>query len=84
MLGESIFKLDKYTEELSSKKRQRTDSSTDWGGGVNFTKMGGQLHRNSSDILTQKAEAKASSSTMNKRIRTSVADVRVCIRFMLF
>ncbi|KAK4255235.1 hypothetical protein QN277_008256 [Acacia crassicarpa] len=76
MMREYISKLDKYTEAVSSKKRQRTDFSTDRGGGVNLTKMGGQLHRNSSDILTQKSEAKASSSALNKRIRTSVADVR--------
>ncbi|XP_028772507.1 uncharacterized protein LOC114729635 [Neltuma alba] len=76
MLRDSISKLDKYREELSSKKRQRTDFPMDRGGGVNLTKMGSQLHRNSSDILTQKSEAKASSSTLNKRIRTSVADVR--------
>ncbi|KAF7805708.1 uncharacterized protein G2W53_037869 [Senna tora] len=77
MFRESICKLDKYTEALSSKKRQRTDSPIDRGGGVNLTKTSSQLHRNSNDVLTQKSEAKTSNSGLNKRIRTSVADVRV-------
>ncbi|XP_054812213.1 uncharacterized protein LOC129313280 isoform X2 [Prosopis cineraria] len=76
MLRDSISKLDKFREALNSKKRQRTDFSADRGVGVNLTKMGSQLHRNSSDILTQKSEAKTASSALNKRIRTSVADVR--------
>lgn len=83
MLRESISKLDKFREALSTKKRQRSDLSIDRGGGVNLTKMGSQLHRNSNDILPQKSEAKTSSSPLNKRIRTSVADVRVCIFNML-
>ncbi|KAI4334242.1 hypothetical protein L6164_018956 [Bauhinia variegata] len=74
---ENIFKLDKYREALSSKKRQRTDVSTDRGGGVNLTKMSGQIHRNPNDTLPQRSEAKTTNPVMNKRIRTSVADVQV-------
>ncbi|KAI4322414.1 hypothetical protein L6164_022112 [Bauhinia variegata] len=74
---ENIFKLDKYREALSSKKRQRTDLSSDRGGGVNLTKMGSQIHRNTSDTITQRSEAKTTSPVLNKRIRTSVADVRM-------
>ena len=79
LFGDSICKLDELQEALSSKKRRRTDLSIERGGGVNFTKMGSQLHRNSNDVLTQKSEAKTSSSGLNKRIRTSAADVRVRI-----
>ncbi|KAJ1440683.1 hypothetical protein SESBI_01751 [Sesbania bispinosa] len=76
MFRESISKLDRYREALNSKKRQRTDLSSDRGGGVNLTKMGSQIHKTPNDSLTQRSEAKTSNSMLNKRIRTSVADVR--------
>jgi len=76
MFGESLSKLEKY-EALNIKKRQRTDLSSDRGGGVNLTKMGNQIHKTPNDNLTQRSEARASNSMLNKRIRTSVADVRV-------
>nr|KYP68738.1 hypothetical protein KK1_022379 [Cajanus cajan] len=75
MLGESLSKLEKY-EALNIKKRQRADLSSDRGGGVNLTKMGNQIHKTPNDNLTQRSEAKASNSMLNKRIRTSVVDVR--------
>ncbi|KAH1220693.1 hypothetical protein GmHk_12G034271 [Glycine max] len=75
MFGESLSKLEKY-EALNIKKRQRTDLSSDRGGGVNLTKMGNQIHKTPNDNLTQRSEARASNSMLNKRIRTSVADVR--------
>ncbi|GLT63869.1 hypothetical protein SLA2020_364010 [Shorea laevis] len=75
---DSIDKLDKYREAISSKKRQRTDiSPTERAGGVNLAKIGSQVHRNAgNDILTQRAEDRAKNVGLNKRIRTSVADVR--------
>jgi len=76
MLGESLSKLEKY-EALNIKKRQRSDLSTDRGSGVNLTKMGNQIHKIPNDNLTQRSEARTSNSMLNKRIRTSVADVRV-------
>ncbi|KAK7263396.1 hypothetical protein RJT34_30985 [Clitoria ternatea] len=76
MLRESISKLDRYREALNSKKRQRIDSSSDRAGGVNLTKMGSQIHKTPNDNLTLRSETKSSNSIMNKRIRTSVADVR--------
>ncbi|XP_061374076.1 uncharacterized protein LOC133316358 isoform X2 [Gastrolobium bilobum] len=76
MLRENISKLNWYTERLHSKKRQGTDLSNDRGGGVNLTKMGSQIHKTTNDNLTQRSEAKTSNSMLNKRIRTSVADVR--------
>ncbi|ESW04421.1 hypothetical protein PHAVU_011G093600 [Phaseolus vulgaris] len=75
MLGESLSKLEKY-EALNIKKRQRTDLSSDRGSGVNLTKMGNQIHKIPNDNLTQRSEARTSNSMLNKRIRTSVADVR--------
>lgn len=74
MLCESIFKLDKYREALISKKRQRSDlPSSERSSGI------GQVIRNPHDSMNQRLDDKAKSVRLNKRIRTSVADVRVCI-----
>lgn len=77
-LRESIVKLDKYEEVLNSKKRQRNDiSPSERVGGVNLVKTGSQVHRNASDVLTQRSEDRAKIAGLNKRVRSSVADVRV-------
>lgn len=77
LLRESLFKLEKYKEALSSKKRQRSDHSSNER--ANVAKVGSQIHRNPHDIMTQRLEDRAKSVGLNKRVRTSVADVRVCI-----
>ncbi|KAJ7981161.1 Spectrin beta chain, brain 3 [Quillaja saponaria] len=79
MLCESISKLERYREALSSKKRQRSDLTSERASGVNLTKISSQSNRNTNDPTTQKLEDKAKSFGLNKRIRTSVsvADVRV-------
>ncbi len=80
MLCDSIIKLDKYREGLSSKKRQRSDlSSSERSGGVNLARMGSQIHRNSHDTVTRRLEDKTKGIGLNKRVRTSVVDVRVSI-----
>ncbi|XP_073225771.1 uncharacterized protein [Cicer arietinum] len=76
MFRESISKLDKYREALNSKKRQRSDLSSDRGSGVNLTKTSGQIHKTPNDNLIHQREVKTSNSVMNKRIRTSVSDMR--------
>ena len=58
MFGESLSKLEKY-EALNIKKRQRTDLSSDRGGGVNLTKMGNQIHKTPNDNLHLKTTASA-------------------------
>ncbi|KAK8544419.1 hypothetical protein V6N13_056200 [Hibiscus sabdariffa] len=75
-LRESISKLDRYKEALSSKKRQRSDISSERTNGVNITKMVSQIHRNGHDLLTQRLEDRPKSMGLNKRVRTSVADLR--------
>ncbi|GMI74316.1 SAGA complex subunit 1 [Hibiscus trionum] len=75
-LRESISKLDRYKEALSSKKRQRSDISSERTSGVNITKMGSQIHRNGHDLMTQRLEDRPKSMGLNKRVRTSVADLR--------
>ena len=83
MLRDSISKLDKYAEVVNSKKRQRTSSPSDKGGGVALTKMGSQIHRSPNDAVIQRSEGKPTSAMMNKRIRTLGTDVRVCISILL-
>ncbi|OMO89173.1 hypothetical protein COLO4_19888 [Corchorus olitorius] len=75
-LRESISKLEWYKEALSSKKRQRSDMSSERTVGVNIAKMGGQIHRNPHDIMTQRLEDRPKGMPLNKRVRTSVADLR--------
>ncbi|CAL5212275.1 unnamed protein product [Lathyrus oleraceus] len=79
MFRESISKLDRYREALNSKKRERSDLSSERGGGVNLTKMGSQIHKISDDNMTQR-EVKTSNSMLNKRTRMLVADTREDLR----
>ncbi|XP_019448826.1 PREDICTED: uncharacterized protein LOC109351715 isoform X1 [Lupinus angustifolius] len=76
MLRQNISQLDRFTEALTSKKRRRTDLSSERGGGVNLTKTSNQHQKTNIDILTQRSDSKTSNSMLNKRIRTSVADTR--------
>lgn len=82
MFNESMFKLDKYREALTSKKRQRIDLSSQRSSGINLIKAGSQIHRTPHDTMTQRLEDRAKNAVLNKRIRTSVADQRVCIQTM--
>lgn len=72
MLHESMFKLDKYREALSSKKRRRSEHQ--------LVKLKNPNIRGPHDIITQRLEDRAKNVMLNKRIRTSVADQRVCIQ----
>lgn len=77
LLRESLFKLEKYREVLTTKKRQRSDLLlNERSSGTNTVKVGSQNHRNPHDIVTQRPENKAKNAGMNKRVRTSVTDVR--------
>jgi hypothetical protein len=82
MLEENISKLDGYTEALNSKKRQKNDLSSERGSGVKLTKMGSQIHKIPNDNMTPR-EVKTPKSMLNKRIRTSVADMRVYFKLLL-
>ena len=78
MLRESIFKLDKYKEAINSKKRQRSDLSSSERPSGTLVKMGSQIHRNPHDPMNHRLDDRAKSVTLNKRVRTSIADQRVC------
>lgn len=79
MFQESITKVDGY---INSKKRQRNDLSSERGSGVMLTKMGSQIHKIPNDNMTPR-EVKTPKSMLNKRIRTSVADMRVYFKLLL-
>lgn len=77
-MEESLNKLNKYYDvPINSKKQQRTDMlSTEMS---NLLKIGTQVHRHSPDLATQRMEDRTKNVVLNKRVRTSVAEIRVCI-----
>lgn len=75
--ADSIHKLNKYGEALNSKKQQRSDMlSNERLVGSNFVKMGTQAERY---LLAPRLEEKPKNVGLNKRVRSSVAEIRVCI-----
>ncbi|XP_012079784.1 uncharacterized protein LOC105640155 isoform X2 [Jatropha curcas] len=75
MLRDSLSKLEKYKEALSSKKRHRSELLlNERTNGANITKLVSQIHRNSHDVMAQRLEDRAKNVGLNKRVRTSVAD----------
>lgn len=83
-LDESIRKLSKYCEAVSLRKQQRNDLlPNEKSVGLNSLKMGTQIHRSSPDLVTQRLEDRTKNVVMNKRVRTSMADVWVCIENFL-
>lgn len=77
MFRQSISKLDKFAENLSSKKRQRSDVLSSERSGVNSEKMGNQLHGSTRDLSSQRMEQKHKNAGLVKRFRTSMADGQV-------
>lgn len=77
-MEESLNKLNKYCDvSINSKKQQRTELlSTERS---NLLKIGTQVHRQSHDLATQRLEDRTKNVVLNKRVRTSVAETRVCI-----
>ncbi|XP_060184209.1 uncharacterized protein LOC132613929 isoform X1 [Lycium barbarum] len=72
---ECLHKLTRFSEGMLSKKQQRNEQLNERLGGSNM-KMGTQIHRGPSDLVTQKTEERPKNSTLNKRVRTSVAETR--------
>lgn len=78
-LSESIFKLDKYVETLTSKKRRQSDIPlAERMDSANFEKVRTQVPR-TQDSMAQRSEERKKMLGLNKRARTPMADVRVCI-----
>lgn len=76
-LDESIDKLNKYCDALNLRKQQRNDLlPNEKSVGLNSLKMGTQIHRSSPDLVSQRLEDRTKNVVMNKRVRTSMADIR--------
>lgn len=67
-LDESLQKLNKYCETLNSKKQTNERS-----GGSNLLKMGTLMQR---DLVTPRLEDRTKNVVLNKRIRSSIAEIR--------
>lgn len=84
-LEESLNKLNKYSHVLNSKKHQRNGTTAnERSGGSNLSKMASQNHRNSSELLTQGLEDRSKNVVLNKRVRSSMAELRVCMKDFVF
>ncbi|CAK7325235.1 unnamed protein product [Dovyalis caffra] len=78
MWNESLLRCHKFSEELNSKNQQRSEMlMNERSGGSNFLKMGTEIHRNPSDLGTQRSEDRTKNTVLNKRVRSSVAELRV-------
>ncbi|XP_010271669.1 PREDICTED: uncharacterized protein LOC104607682 isoform X3 [Nelumbo nucifera] len=76
-LSESLSKLDEYCEVLDSRKQRRSELlSNERSSGTNLLKMGSQTHQNRPDLVGQRLEERTKNVVPNKRVRTSVAEVR--------
>ncbi|XP_065870309.1 uncharacterized protein [Euphorbia lathyris] len=75
--NESLLKLSKYCEASTLKKQHRNEMPiSERSGTSNFMKMGIQIHRNASDLGTQRLEERNRNVVLNKRVRSSVAESR--------
>lgn len=78
IMEERLYKLKQYSESTTSKKQQRGELLTNERSGGPTLKIGNQIHRNPSDIISQKMEDRPKNVILNRRVRTSLADARVC------
>ncbi|KAJ7970579.1 Spectrin beta chain, brain [Quillaja saponaria] len=77
-LDESLQKLNKYSDALNSKKKQRNEIlSNERLSGSNLSKLGNQIHRNSPELVIQRQEDhRTKNIVLNKRVRTSATEIR--------
>ncbi|KAI4340459.1 hypothetical protein MLD38_025291 [Melastoma candidum] len=73
MFRESIFKLEKFRDNLISRKRQRSENVSGEKSGAELEKMGAQIRGN---MINQRQEQRPKSSVVVKRVRTSVGEAR--------
>lgn len=74
---DSINKLNKHSDISNSKKQQRNELLTnERPSGLNLLKMGTLMQRNP-DLLAPRLEER------NRRVRSSVAETRVCVLILL-
>ncbi|KAG8380646.1 hypothetical protein BUALT_Bualt06G0037400 [Buddleja alternifolia] len=76
-LDEHLNKLNKYFEVMPSKKQQqRNEMLTNERSSGSTFKIGSQMHRNPSELGSQKFDDRPKNGGVNKRSRTSVAETR--------
>lgn len=79
-LDEALRKLNKYSEALSLKKQQRNEIMVSGrSSALNLLKMG-PIPQNSVDLANQKVEERTKNVAPSKRVRSSVAEIRVCMQ----
>ncbi|KAG8390776.1 hypothetical protein BUALT_Bualt01G0118600 [Buddleja alternifolia] len=72
-----LNKLNKYCEAMSSKKQQqRNEMATNERSSGSALKIGSVMHRNPSEFGSQKFDDRPKDVSLNKRLRTSVAENR--------
>ena len=82
-MDESLHKLNKYCESQVQKKQIRNEILTnERPAGPGLLKKGSQVHRNSPDVVNPRLEDRAKNNVLSKRVRTSVAELRVCSNFI--
>ncbi|CAH9147392.1 unnamed protein product [Cuscuta epithymum] len=69
-----LHRLSKYSEV--TRKQQRNEMLLNERSGVSHLKMGNQIHRGPTELVTQKIDERPKNGTLNKRTRTSVAETR--------
>lgn len=80
LIEESLVNLERFR-----KKRQRNEvQSNEKSSNSTLLKIGSQMHQNPSDLAGQRLEERTKNGVSNKRIRSSMAEVRVCISYMAF
>lgn len=82
-LDERLHKLDKYCDGVNTKKTQRNESLTNDQAGSTNSKIGTQVYRNPAELVNQRVEDRPKNVLLNKRVRTSVAETRVCFLYDL-
>lgn len=79
---ELLHRLTKYNE--ATRKQQRNELLINERASGSNMKMGTQIHRGPSELVTQKSDDRPKNGTLNKRVRTSVAETRVCNYMLQF
>ncbi|XP_020246907.1 uncharacterized protein LOC109824683 [Asparagus officinalis] len=78
-LQNSLVKLDKV-RNIVSKKRQRSGNQfNEKSSSSNLLKIGSQMHQNPPDFVGQRVEERTKNGVLNKRIRSSIAEVRASL-----
>lgn len=69
-----------YIDAINMKKQQRIEMITnERSGGLNMLKIGAQSSRNPAELMNQKVEDRTKNGILSKRVRSSIAEIRVCI-----